>query len=82
MADTWICRKHILWMPFGIGLLLCVRTHRALKLKTSSSAPCLPDVTQMHCKLLSELKKRGKERVVEALRAYDTVNGAFNFNLM
>jgi len=36
----------------------------------------------MHCKLLSELKKRGKERIVEALKAYDTVNGAFNFNLM
>ena len=27
-------------------------------------------------------QKRRKERIVEAMKAYDTVNGAFNFNLM
>lgn len=33
-------------------------------------------------KIVIRAQKRIKERIVEAMKAYDTVNSAFNFNLM
>lgn len=39
---------------------------------------CYTDALQ----IVIRAQKRRKERIVEAMKAYDTVNGAFNFNLM
>lgn len=43
-----------------------------------SSTRCYTDTLQ----IVIRAQKRRKERIVEAMKAYDTVNGAFNFNLM
>lgn len=63
------------------GLLLCTRTHRTetenLQLYFLPTR-CYTDALQ----IVIRAQKRRKERIVEAMKAYDTVNGAFNFNLM